>query len=112
MKFKGKVINKLSTETISTGWWEKTKQSVVLEEAVDKEYKGSIVIDFWGDRVQQLANVQVWDVIDVSINSKSREYNWRWYNSLTWWKIETVSAPIQADPAAPAWEYEDELPFS
>ncbi len=139
MNYEGKLLNILPVETISTGGGDRQKQTIVLEENRDSEYKGGIVVDFWGEKVALLADLKVWDIIDVWLNSKAREYNGRWYNAITGWKIEktwgesgpavppaTAAAPaaawiatekVAAAPAATTaaapetQEYEDELPF-
>lgn len=111
MKFEWKVTNVLSPETIQTGWWDRKKQSIVLEENTDSEYPWSIVVDFWWDKTNLLWDVRTWDTIVVFMNSKAREYNGRRFNSITWRKIESKNKPIQSDPASSWSEYEDELPF-
>lgn len=64
------------------------KQSIVLEEVTDKDYKGGIVFDLIKDKVQLSNQLNVWDTIEVSLNFKATEYNGRNYNNVTAWKIE------------------------
>ena len=45
-------------------------------------------MDFWGEKVALLADLAIGDIITVGLNSKAREYNGRWYNAITGWKIE------------------------
>jgi len=137
MNYEGKLLNILPAETIATWWGDRQKQTIVLEENRDSEYKGGIVVDFRGEKVALLADLKVGDIINVGLNSKAREYNGRWYNAITGWKIEksgwgdwgpAVPPASSAAPAAAAWiatekvaaapaaapatqEYEDELPF-
>lgn len=132
MNYEGKVLQLLPVETINIGWNDRQKQTIVLEENRDSEYKWGIAVDFWGDKLNLLADVSVWDVVIVSMNSRARENNWRWYNSITWWKVERAwdgpavppssGAPVAAatpvttatekvTPAPASKELEDELPF-
>ncbi len=137
MNYDGIVVNILPAETISTAGWDRQKQTIVLEEDRDTEYKWGIVIDFWGEKCSLLTDLQVGEKITVWLNSKAREYNGRWYNAITGWKVDRGSAGWAAPAAAAAstvatppntttssapaatktadapktQEYEDELPF-
>ena len=134
MNYEGKIINILAVETISTAWGDRQKQTIVLEENRDSEYKGGIVVDFRWDKLGLISELALGDIVNVWLNSKAREYNGRWYNSITGWKIEkqgwgdsgpvvppATSAPVAAAaawtaiektaPAPATQEYEDELPF-
>jgi len=136
MNYDGVVVNILAAETITTAGGDRQKQTIVLEEDRDTEYKWGIVVDFWGEKVTLLSGLQVGDKISVWLNSKAREYNGRRYNAITGWKVDrawagwwaapaaaaasTVATPpdsttstwdTAAAPAAKTQEYEDELPF-
>ncbi len=138
MNYEGKIIQILAVETISTWWWDRQKQTIVLEENRESEYKWWVVVDFRWDKLSLISDLKVWDIVNVWLNSKAREYNGRWYNSITWWKIEKqgwwtwswpavpptattwAAAPAawiatekvaNAAPAPATQEYEDELPF-
>lgn len=58
------------------------KRTVVLEEVSDKEYKGSIAFDLIKDKVSLIDGYDVGDVIEVSLNFRSSEYNGRYYNNI------------------------------
>ena len=68
----------------------KPKQTITLEE-VGKEYPNGLTVDFRGDKTMQVATYKLGDMVKILINSKSREDKknpWRFYNSLSAWKIE------------------------
>jgi len=133
MNYEGKIVNILAVETIATWWGDRQKQTIVLEENRDSEYKWWIVIDFRWEKVSLIAELKVGDLVNVWLNSKAREYNGRWYNAITgrkieklWWgdswpvvppantaaPVTAPATPATAQAAAPATqEYEDELPF-
>lgn len=132
MNYEGKVLQLLAVETINIWWNDRQKQTLVLEENRDSEYKWGIAVDFWWDKLNLLTDIQIWDIVVVSMNSRARENNWRWYNSITWWKVEktwtwpavppTNTAPVsdttpvttaseKVAPAPASKELEDELPF-
>ncbi|HCB51671.1 TPA: hypothetical protein DEP21_03805 [Patescibacteria group bacterium] len=84
------------------------KQTVVLEENTDREFKGSLAVDFFRDKIQLLESVKVGDLITVHLNTRCNESKTqpgRYFNSITAWRVETgaqQSAPAQAN---------DDLPF-
>ena len=105
MQYEWKITNLLPIETINTAWGERKKQTVVLEETRDVEYKWWIVVDLWWAKADLLSNSKVWDTITVHLNSKVREYNGKFYNAITGWKVVFGNKPTQEAPK------EDELPF-
>ena len=89
-------------ETIGEGV---DKQTIVLEENTDREYKGSIAVDFFRDKINLLADVNTGDLITVHLNARANESKnqpGRWFNSITCWRIEKASGESSAS---------DDLPF-
>ena len=86
MKYEGVITHITDIEKI----WENQieKRTVVLEENSDREYKGWLVFDLWGEKVALIDPYKVGDVVTVSLNTKTREYNGRRYNSISAWRIE------------------------
>ena len=87
------------------------KKTIVLEENTDREYKGGLAFDLWGEKVSLIDGYNVGDVITVHLNTRAREYNGRWYNSISWWKIEGNASSESAAPAPAKEEWDDDLPF-
>ena len=109
MEIRGKIIVKLppqsGTSKAGNAW---SKQEYVLEtmEAFPKK----VHFDFFGERANQYP-LEVGDVVDLSFDIDSHEYNGRWFTSIRGWKAEKVdpnalaaqNAQAQAAyPAAPA----------
>ncbi len=109
MEFEGKISHILEVETIGEN--ATPKQTVVLEEVTDREYPASLTVDFRRDKVELLANVSVGDVIKVWLNTRAREYNGRWYNSISAWRMDIVSQASAGDAPATVDEVDDDLPF-
>ena len=123
LQVKGKLIQKLPTESGEgkNGRWEK-KQFVI---ETDEQYPKKICILLWGDKLSMLEKVTEGDLLTVSINIESREYNSRWYTDVRAWRIEKDAdegssvAPAPAAKAAMPTEppadlgmpQEDDLPF-
>ena len=123
MDFVGVVYRILPPQsgTSARGQWQ--KQEVVFE--LPDEFSRKVCVTFFGDRAQDAASLQVGDMLNVSVNIESREYNGRWYTDVRAWRIQKVqpeqpaAAPIPdlppfetAEPAMPAGgDQFDDLPF-
>lgn len=97
MEITGKIIIKCEpqsgTSKAGNSW---TKQEYVLE-TMDA-YPKKVHFDFFGDRVNQYP-LNVGQIITLSFDIESREYNGRWYTSIRGWKAEDAStAPAQQVP--------------
>lgn len=129
MEIQGKIILKLEpqggTSRAGNQW---KKQQYVLE-TINEPYPKKVHFDFFGDRVDQYP-LEVGDVITLSYDIESREFNGRWYTDIRGWKAEKMTgqattvpaqAPTPAEPApaaeAPAPDFtqdgdsNDDLPF-
>lgn len=85
------------------------KLTFVLEEDTDKEYKGSIAIDIFGDKVDIMKDYKQGDKVKAGLNFRAREYNGRRFNGVSARRIDkTEWATASANPSAPA---DDDLPF-
>lgn len=116
MEVKGKLVQKLPVESGESrnGKWE--KQQFVIE--TDEQYPKKICIMLWGDKLSMLEKVTEGDVLTVSVNIESREYNSRWYTDIRAWRIEKGadegSSPAAAMPVEPPADLglpDDDLPF-
>jgi len=83
MEFTGKITAILAEEQVSD---KLKKASVILEETTGK-YPNSLAVDFLNDKIMDLDHVTVGDVVTITLNSKCREHNGRWYNSINAWKV-------------------------
>ncbi len=109
MQFEGKITHILDVETIGEN--ATPKQTVVLEEVTDREYPASITVDFRRDKVELLANISVGDVVKLWLNTRAREYNGKWYNSVSAWRMDVVTDGGTAAAPATSDEVDDDLPF-
>ncbi len=114
MEITGKIILALpemsGTSKAGNAW---KKREYVLE--TQETYPKKVHFDFFGERADQYP-LNVGDVIKLSFDIESREFNGRWYTSIRGWKSEPASAavptgmpvdasaafPTPAAPAAPA----------
>ncbi len=102
MEIQGKIILKLplqqGTSKAGNAW---KKQEYVLE-TINEPYPKKVHFDFFGDRADQYP-LEIGDVITLSYDIESREYNGRWYTDIRGWKAEkTTATPAGAAAPAPA----------
>lgn len=119
MEYAGIIINLIPEELV--GQKQLRKKAIVVEEISDREFKGSVVVDFYGDKCDLLNGFKAWDQVKVGLNFRAREYNGKRYNGISGWRVDTLAgggaAPVvsaataPATPAAWATSYEDDLPF-
>ena len=100
MEIRGKVIFKLplqsGTSKAGNPW---SKQEYVLETI--EAYPKKVHFDFFGERANQYP-LEVGDLVDLSFDIESREYNGRWYTSIRGWKAEKLDPNAVAAANAPA----------
>lgn len=100
MEVKGKIIAVLpeisGTSKAGNPW---KKREYVLETL--ENYPKKVHFDFFGERADQFP-LNVGDLITLSFDIESREYQGRWYTSIRGWKAEKGDAAMAGAPAAPA----------
>ncbi len=95
MEVTGRIIAVLPEQGgISKTGNEWKKQEYVLE--TQEQYPKKVCFHFFGaDRIAQ-ANIQMGELLTVSFDIDSREYQGRWYTSISAWKVERVEAGMPA----------------
>jgi len=111
----GRIENKLPLQSGVSSRGEWRKQEFIIE--TQEQYPKKVCISCWGDKIDELEQIQEGESIKVSINIESREYNGRWYTDIKAWRIEKNSngqGNASPEPTAPPLEIPDEddvLPF-
>lgn len=99
MEIRGKIIVKLppqsGTSKAGNPW---SKQEYVLETM--EAYPKRVHFDFFGDRANQYP-LEVGDLIDLSFDIDSHEYNGRWFTSIRGWKAEKIDPNALAAAGGP-----------
>ncbi len=116
MDISGKIIQVLQAQTGQgkNGPWK--KQDFVIE--TGDTYPKKVCIAVWGEKID-VGSFKPGDMVDVSFDVESREYNGKWYTDLKAWKVaakgadaprntpsRTASAPAPANN-----DVDDDLPF-
>jgi hypothetical protein len=99
----GKLLQVLpeQTGTGRNGQW--VRQDFIVE--TQEQYPKKVCFSAWGDKVSQLKSFTMNDMVKVSFNIESRDYNGRWYTDLRIWKLEhaaqeaDVQRPREVAPA-------------
>jgi len=116
MNIEGKITYIGSEETV----WSQglRKRTFVVEEVSDKEWKSSLAIDLFKDKTALLDGLQIGTFVKVGINYKANQYNGKWFNSISAWKIDAVANNNGSGAAndtawfTPSYQQVDEdLPF-
>lgn len=98
MEIKGKIIVALpevsGTSKAGNAW---KKREYVLE--TQETYPKRVFFNFFGERVDQYP-LNIGDVITLSFDIDSREFNGRWYTDIRGWKAEKEGATESAAPVA------------
>jgi len=108
MQYTGTVKFIWPKETIGANALE--KQTIVLEEETDREFKGGLAVDFFKHKIELLSNVKMGDLITVHINTRvneSKTQTGRWFNSITGWRLEQGAGNAGGSSKQPT----DDLPF-
>ena len=98
MEITGKIIlalPEMSGISKSGNAWK--KREYVLE--TQETYPKKVHFDFFGERADQFP-LNVGDVIKLSFDIESREFNGRWYTSIRGWKSEPAAAGMPDDMQA------------
>ena len=100
MELTGKIIAVLPERGgISKACNEWKIQEFVLE--TQEQYPRKMMFNVFGaDRLSQF-NIQLGEVLTVSFDIDSREYNGRWYNDIRAWKVDRNVAAAPGAPVPP-----------
>ncbi len=97
MDITGKIIQILPEEKGEgrNGPWK--KQSFIIE--TQEQFPKKVCIVNWGDKVDLKSN-GVNDMVTVSINIESREFNGKWYTDVKAWRMIKADGQNQASQPA------------
>ncbi len=100
LELEGTIIRKLDIQSGESARGKWAKQEFIIEYQ-EGNFPSQACFNVWGeDRVKEMEKFNIGDLVKVSFNISSREYNSRWYTDLRVWRIEKASA--QGAAAQPA----------
>jgi hypothetical protein len=97
MDIKGKIIQKLELQSGTSKAGNPWKKQEYVLETLDS-YPRKVKFDFFGDRADQYP-LEVGDVITLSYDIESREFNGRWYTDIRGFKAMKEDASMAGAPA-------------
>jgi len=120
LSLKGKLVNILNLESgISRSGNSWKKQEFILE--TQDQFPKKVCFTLFNDKVSLLSGFVAGEVLEVSFDVESREFNNKWYHNINAWKIEKagqisaseIPPPFSSDDIPPEINPEDtdDLPF-
>ena len=106
MEISGKIIQVLPEQggVSKTSGKEWNMQAYVLE--TQEQFPRKVHFEVFGEDRIKANPCQLDDIVTVSFDIESREFNGRWYTSIRAWKIQQgiveAGAPAATEPSAPA----------
>ncbi|MCK5536091.1 MAG: DUF3127 domain-containing protein [Bacteroidales bacterium] len=110
LELEGKLIAKLAMQKGKSANGEWKKQDFVIETIGD--YAKKVCFSLWGDKTDALKTMGEGEMLKVSFEANSREYNEKWYTDLRAWKIEKLGGQNQGGNDVPPPNYDDIPPAS
>lgn len=117
MEIEGRIINVLDkqegTSNRTGNHW--ASQEYVIE--THDQYPRKCCFRVFGEDRINAMNIQAGEELRVSFDVDAREYQGRWYNTLTAWKVEridpaAVQTGMQPDSGAPFTAPQQQAPFN
>ena len=104
LEIKGKIIEILPERSGQSANGEWRKQEYVLE--TGSQYPKKICFLAWGEKIDQF-NIKQGEIIEVSIDLESREYNGRWYTDVKAWRVSRDGVGASDDYSSSGQEGRD-----
>ena len=84
MNITGKIIDLMPLQTgmSKNGQWR--KQDIVIE--TEGQYPKKVCVSIWGDKINE-SHLVIGNILDISFELESREFNGKWYTDVKAWKI-------------------------
>jgi len=100
MDFEGLIYRVLPVVKGTSARGEWSKQEVILE--LPGEFSRKLCVTFWGDKTRELEGIKEGEVIAISANVESKEFNGRWFTEVRAWRLSRKAAEAGAGPGAAA----------
>ena len=118
MQITGTLVQKLEKINGKSANGEWQKQEFII--SVGDKYPKQVCLSAWGERCDELENIQIGDTVTAELEISSREYNGKWYTEVRVWKFQNINQapkvqentqPAVQSNAYPKEEAKDDLPF-
>lgn len=106
LSVKGRVFQILKAETgVSKGGKEWSKREFVID--TEEQFPRKVCFTLFGDKTSLINNLAVGEMVDVSFNIESREYNGKWFHNINAWKIDKPAENQSSPAGAPEYSIDD-----
>lgn len=100
IQIEGKLIQKLALETGTSARGEWKRQNFIIETV--EQFPRKICVAAWTNSIPVLDTFQIGEMVCVSVNIESREFNGKWYTDVRAWRIDRPGQnPMQQSGAMP-----------
>jgi len=89
MQITGTLVQKLEKINGKSANGEWQKQEFII--SVGDKYPKNVCLSAWGERCDELENIQIGDTVTADLEISSREYNGRWYTEVRAWKFQNIN---------------------
>lgn len=95
MQLEAKLIRILPLQkgTGKNGEWK--KQDIIVE--TEGKFPKKVCVSIWGDKINE-SILKEGNMLDISFDVESREYNDRWYTDVKAWKVELAGKAAEVEP--------------
>ncbi len=112
MDFEWKIIYIWQEEKV---WQNQIPKLTIVIEEDWKEYPNSVAIDLFNEKIKLIDWFKVWDIVKASLNFRAREYNWKYFNSISSWRITKANQDSVSTSTSntdnKVEDEDDDLPF-
>ncbi|MEG0500022.1 MAG: DUF3127 domain-containing protein [Rikenellaceae bacterium] len=89
MELEGKIVAVLELQKGNTAKGEWKKQNFVIETISD--FPKKVCVTVWGDKVAALSSMTIGEMVSLSVDLESREFNGKWYTDVKAFRIEKTA---------------------
>lgn len=112
MELEGKIVAVLELQKGSSAKGEWKKQNFVIETISD--FPKKVCVTVWGDKVSALSSMSIGEMVSLSVDLESREFNGKWYTDVKAFRVEKTSQVMSSgsakiDPAMPPMPSQDDF---
>ena len=106
LSVKGRVFQILKAETgVSKVGKEWSKREFVIE--TEEQFPRKVCFTLFGDKTALINNLATGEMVEVSFNIESREYNGKWFHNINAWKIDKPAENNAGINGAPEYSADD-----
>ncbi len=105
MELDGRVISVLELQTGNSPKGEWRKQNFVIETLSD--YPKKICVSVWGDKTAVLNTLKSGEIVSLSIDIESREFNGKWYTDVKAFRVDRRVDALSNNDAPPMPSQDD-----